>query len=493
MFGKRTRYLWQSTLFALTAAVLLAAAWGQTNDPKELAPASSAGMSRTRSHGCRHTCCSLTVDRSTYSSDSTRGVSCDGLAAQRSKGQFKPRLTEADRVRLDVAIEDVNEVYAWPGEARFDNRPVLDLAGEGALQNGGFSSFLASIFKGNLASFSSNGEVEVDGRKLAEFAFQVPRDESKYVFGTRRARVIVGYEGTFLADPATGDLVRLLVRPNPLPAETGACQATTTLDYNRVHLNDSDFLLPREANLDILNADGTELRNRTVLSSCHELRGEALTKLNEPPTEAAAAGKTPLPAGVAFKVLFTQPINTETASAGDRIDARLSSDIRDRATKAVLAPKGAEVTARIVRLLHFRTSPSSIRMLVKLETVNLGGNPVPFKATKNKASDIDATQTQRKVGVGVGTEATTIGASGTAQTAERRVETAPVGPVDPSVGLFEFQNTNANFVIKERTGVQLDHCRPVRRAPGRTHGPPGVPEKLISFIQWQAGAFFCAF
>ena len=191
--------------------------------------------------------------------------------------------------------------------------------GEGALQTGGFSSFLASIFKGKAASFSSNGETVLEGRKLAEFGFQVPRDESKYVFGNRRARVVTGYEGTFLADPATGDLVRLVVRASDLPVETGTCQATTTLDYSRVHINDSDFLLPREANLDILNADGSELRNRSVFSGFHELSKEALTKLDEPSTGTAPASKTALPAGAAFRLLFTQPINTETAAAGDRI------------------------------------------------------------------------------------------------------------------------------------------------------------------------------
>ena len=113
----------------------------------------------------------------------------------------------------------------------------------------------------------------------------------------------------------------------------------------------------------------------------------------------------------------------------------------------MLAPKGAEVTARIVRLVRYRSSPSSVRMLVKLETVTLGGNPVPFNATKNKASDIDA-PAEKKEGVGVGTEATTVSGVGTTRTVQRRVQTESAGPVDPSVGVFEFQNTSANFVIK---------------------------------------------
>jgi hypothetical protein len=75
-----------------------------------------------------------------------------------------------------------------------------------------------------------------------------------------------------------------------LPADTGACEASTTLDYSRVRPRDAEFLLPREAVIDILNTDGSDLRNRTVYSSCDEFRGESSINFDEPSPGAAIAG-----------------------------------------------------------------------------------------------------------------------------------------------------------------------------------------------------------
>jgi hypothetical protein len=280
--------------------------------------------------------CSLTIERAQYEPAPNHARSCDGLSAQQSKG-ITGRLSETDRVRLDVAIAASNEIYSWVGEDRFNDRDVFDLVRDGALQTGGYSSFLASIFQGDAASFTYNSETKVGGRTLAEFGFRVARELSSYKIGSRRGHEeTTGYEGSFLADPKTGDLVRLLVRTSGPPEDTGVCEAATTLDYGQVRLNDSEFLLPREAHLDILNTDGGQFRNRTVYSSCHEFTGESVLKFDEPAREASVsapviASKTAgsrsaptfsIPAGTVFGVRFTQPIDTKSAAAGDRIQAK---------------------------------------------------------------------------------------------------------------------------------------------------------------------------
>jgi hypothetical protein len=416
------------------AALIQTAAWAQTEDPRDLLLRVRNNVTDTLARLPKYMC-SLTIDRSQYAPDPLHPLSCDGLAGQRKKGQYKPRLAETDRVRLDVAIAAANEIYSWVGEDRFGDRDVFDFVRQGALQTGGFRSFLLSIFSGNGANFSYDGETSAEGRMLVEFGFQVPRERSNYVFGNRREHVLTGYEGTFLADPKTGDLVRLVVRTSGLPADTGACEATTTLDYSRLRLRDAEFLLPREADLDILNTDGSDLRNRTAYSSCHEFRGESTVKFDEAAPEAnpAAAGKatpTPstLPAGLQFKLLFTQPIDTQAAAAGDRIGAKLASAIRDVSSKEVLAPEGSQITVRIVRLEHFPGPPSSVRMLVKLETVNVGGAPIPFAATMNWAPQppmLGTAVLQRRMPLGsLNTQA------------------------DPNIGIFDFRDVKPGFVVK---------------------------------------------
>ena len=95
---------------SLVAGIQIAA-WPQTNDPKDL-------LLRVRDHVTSTLAtlpkymCGLAVERAQYSPSPTRALSCDGLAAQRSKGQAKPYLAETDRVRLDVAIAASNEIYS---------------------------------------------------------------------------------------------------------------------------------------------------------------------------------------------------------------------------------------------------------------------------------------------------------------------------------------------------------------------------------------------
>jgi hypothetical protein len=428
------------------AAVVQAVAWAQTEDPRGLLLRVRDNVTDTLARLPKYMC-SLTIDRAQYAPDPIHPLSCDGLAGQRKKGQYRPRLAETDRVRLDVAIAAANEIYSWLGEDRFDDRDVFDFVRQGALQTGGFRSFLSSIFGGSAANFSYNGETAVDGRTLVEFGFQVPREQSTYMFGNRREHVIAGYEGAFLVDPKTSELVRLVVRTSGLPAETGACEASTTLDYSRVRLHDAEFLLPREAVLDILNTDGSDLRNRTVYSSCHEFRGESSINFDEPapsaatagniaPSQASTASPLTLPVGLPFKLLFTEPIDTEAAAAGDRVKAKFANAILDASSKRVLVPEGSPVTARIVRLEHFPGPPTSVRVLVKLENVNLGGTPRPFTATMNWVPQAMVAVTNGPV-------------------LQRRI---PIGSLnsqaDPNIGIFDFRGVQPNFIVK--SGLESD-------------------------------------
>jgi hypothetical protein len=239
---------------------LTAAAWAQTNDPtidptidpRALLLRVRANVTGTVERLPKYMG-SLTIERAQYRPDPKHAASCDGMAAQRTRGQLQPRLYETDRVRLEVGIAAANEIYSWVGEDRFDNRDLFNLVREGALQSGGFSGFLTSIFGSEDANFTYNGETEWEGRMLPEFGFQIRLEQSHYEFSDRHGKSITtGYEGEFLADPKTGDLVHLLIRTNGSLTEAGACDSTTTLEYSRVRLNHSQFLLPREVRLDIL-------------------------------------------------------------------------------------------------------------------------------------------------------------------------------------------------------------------------------------------------
>jgi len=421
---KRSRWV-----AGLLTGFIQPAAWAQTSDGSDVLKRIRENVMDTATRLPRYTC-SLKIERAQYEAAPGHARNCDGLAAQQSRGRIG-RLQETDRVRLDVAIEHDTEIYSWPGEDRFDDRDVFDLVSAGALQNGGFF-FLAAIFGGDAANFTYDGPKLLDGPTVAEFRFRVPLDHSDYKFANRSGySTIAGYGGTFFVDPKTGDLVRLVIHTSGLPEDSGACEATTTLDYSRMSLNDSQFLLPRQARLDILQTDGAELRNTTDYSSCRGVPGNLAVKFDEPPAQTPSPPTFTLPAGAAFKLLFTEPIDTATAAAGDRIRAILSATIFDFSSKRVLAPAGAEIVARIIRLEHFPVSPESVRMLVKLETINVGGTNLTFSPAMSWVAQKPADVPLPKLAPGM-----------------RSQHIASFDAMsETDVGTFYFQGAGSSFVI----------------------------------------------
>jgi hypothetical protein len=363
--------------------------------------------------------CTQTIDRDRYEPESRgfaplgrdRKRSCDDISADVKSPGWNRRRSSSDRLRLDVAVTHnlpgvESEMYSWAGEGGFSDRSLFEVVPDGAVSTGSFASLLASIFGGATAArFSYNGDSTVDGRVLSEFGFRIPEEKSDYLYlfgGSRKQQTTIGYHGTFLVDPKTAELVRLSMGTSELPAETGACELSQTLDYGRVTLNGADFLLPTETRVSLIHTDESEAENRIRYSACHEFRGESTVRYEPAPAvEPAALVGHPvralaLPAGLAFRLSFTERIDTATAAAGDLIRAKLTTAIRDQSSK-VLVPEGSAVTGRIVSIRHYypasRPQHGGAReangqypplvLAVKLETLEVGGVTHPFKATSD--------------------------------------------------------------------------------------------------------------
>jgi hypothetical protein len=421
--------MWTKLLFLCSLALSLRA----QEDPRDLLGMVRGRLEDTIQRLPRYIC-TQTIERNQYGPApllSRRAQACGELVGR--DAQSRPPLSFSDRLRLDVAVANTGEIYSWVGEDRFDNRDLFDLVKSGAVSTGAFASFLTSIFTGDAASFSYNGETNANGRTLAEFGFRVPFENSNYVFGNRRTHVTTAYDGTFLVDAKTFDLVRLTVRTGQLPAEVGACEAATALDYSRVRLNNTDFLLPKEVQLKIVNVDGSDSENRTTYANCHQFVGESTVTFGEPLPERAlpAAGGTisqtlAIPPDLPFKLVFTQPIDAAIAAAGDRITAKIARAIRDASSK-VLVPEGAAVTARIVKIQHYYGPPSSLKIAVKLETLDIGGSPRPFAASLTSFGS----RFQKSAGF-----------------LSRRVELGSLDTLgDRTVGMFEFRDVKPNYVV----------------------------------------------
>jgi hypothetical protein len=345
-------------------------------DPSELLPRVRERVLNTVDRLPRYLC-TQTIDRSQYEPDRVVYLKdCEDLELSRDT-RWKLLRTTADRLRLDVAVAAQREIYSWVGENQFGNRSLLEIVNEGSISTGYFLGFLDLVFRSDNADFSYAGEVSEGGRKLMEYRYRVPLETSHYVFGPRGRAVTTAYEGAVLADPETADLVGLTVRTSHLPSETGACEATTTMNYIRFRLHDSDLLLPSVTDLHIKNLNGVEMENRTVYSGCREFLGASTLRFEAPPDTTAQKAAAPLaetgiPGGLRFGLVLAKDIPVATAAAGETVKAVLKSDLRDQAKK-VLAPKGTPVLCRIllIRRYYHGKDTGALGMLVPLRRVEL--------------------------------------------------------------------------------------------------------------------------
>jgi hypothetical protein len=251
-------------------------------------------------------------------------------------------------------------------------------------------------------------------------------------FGNERTEVLTAYDGEFLVDPKTLDLVHLIVRQS-LPAKTGACEATHSMDYGRVTIGSADFLMAKEADLDILSLNG-EMENRIAYSACHEFVGQSTLSFGPAP---AAGGSRPnndsasriftLPPDLKFELAFTEPIDTAVAAGGDPIKARLVTPIRDESS-TVLVPAGSVVKGHILeikRLYAFK----SLSVDIRLETVDVKGLSRPLMARADPEVRRFAVETGARL--------------------SPRVELGNLGSSqDREVAVFKFRDVDPKYVVK---------------------------------------------
>jgi hypothetical protein len=325
--------------------------------------------------------CVETVTRKYYQTAAAQiPRSCEVALAQRVHPTLDRVLAlhMTDRLRLDVTLTKHGEVYSWVGASRFESG-IERVVSNGPIGSGAFGAFLESIFAGDAKAFIFRHELERNGRRLFEYTFRVRLEDSHYkvkLVDGENSWAVTAYDGTFDADPETGNLVQLRVETATLPEAAGSCNSTTTLDYAIGRIGEADFLLPKEAVQRWVQPDGGEIENHTTFANCREYRGESTVSYDgEAPADVAVSGirvkgETHVPEGLPLVFELTTPIDSETAAAGDRFIGRLTEPLRDSHGKA-LAAKGAPVQGRILRVETVHRAPGAVVMVLRPDTVEM--------------------------------------------------------------------------------------------------------------------------
>jgi hypothetical protein len=257
-----------------------------------------------------------------------------------------------DNLRLEVGYIDGRELYAWPGSKRFDDRELADIvSNEGAIGTGDFAMHAKSILLSTKTKLKFLGEETLDGRRADRWSFHYPMETSQYMVRMEPLEGMVGYSGSLWADSINRDLLRVEMVINEIPSRLPLKVGYKSITYQRVRIGETSFLLPKDSDLTMVHTDGSEARNRTSFSSCHQFAGESTVTFEDPPTEIAAKAPTvvwTLPEGLMVQLKPAADIDFRNAAVGDQIRFAVTKDAIS--AKRIWLPAGAAVDGRITAL-----------------------------------------------------------------------------------------------------------------------------------------------
>ena len=128
------------------------------------------------------------------------------------------RWETVDRVRVEVALVDGKELFAWPGAGKFDDRDLSDMAMGGATSTGNFGLLAKAVFLTGAPNFKFLGERVLEGRRSYRWDYDVPLLRSGYTLRNGTKEAVVGFHGAFWADASTLDVLRLEASADDIPA-----------------------------------------------------------------------------------------------------------------------------------------------------------------------------------------------------------------------------------------------------------------------------------
>ncbi len=268
-----------------------------------------------------------------------------------------------DTLRLEVAQVGDQELFAWPGEGRLEEKDLRKMVTGGMVATGDFALHARSLFRTNAPTFTYAGEEQSRGRRALRYDYRVSRLLSGYRIRIGGDEAEVPYHGSFWADAQSLELLGLDVIADEIPSELGVSRAVTRIEYAKMRIGNSDFLLPQSAELTLEDRGGSASRNRTQFTHCRHYTAESVVSFDVPaePSSGAPAEKKitelDLPAGLMLEFKLETQLDSQKSAVGDLLAARLLRDVKQG--EKVLLPAGATIAGRI-RILEKRAAGSGL-------------------------------------------------------------------------------------------------------------------------------------
>lgn len=275
----------------------------------------------------------------------------------------------SDALRLEVVAIGEKELFAWPGDqSTFRN----DISVPGFNSSGEFFSTSRAVFsRRSQAIIHYRGRETFQGIPAARYDFTISSNFFRWTLNIEGREALVDTSGTFWADAATADLLRLESWPLQIPPELGLTSLVSAIDYNRLVLSGQSYLFPFSAVVTMIRADGRESQNQMQFTHCREFKAEShLVSSDTVPAEAPPPGTVEfqVPPGLTFPVSLAAAVDLTQARVGDPIQGSLDADVRDK--HGLVAPKGARLLGR-VRLIQQGQGPAASYLIAGFEFTDL--------------------------------------------------------------------------------------------------------------------------
>ena len=302
---------------------------------------------------------------------------CLQTAARYARRRGSRALQPLDTMRLEVLESGHKELFAPPGAHDFDRDRVSGMAPIGLSGDGIFALYLESLFVADKGIFEYRGEEPFAGRRAVRYDFRIPRLQSGFQLEVEGVSGVAATKGSFWADPASLDLMRMEVHADDIPPGIPAASLSFSIEYARTQIGSRSVLLPQTAVTDLVETSGEEGRNVTNYTHCRAFHAESsitfditTPALANPPAEAT----TGLPGGLAIAVTLAVPIGN-SAPAGTSVEGRVDADVSHN--RRTLVRAGAPVRGRV---RNIERSANGFRLEIELSEIEAGGEPLPFYA-----------------------------------------------------------------------------------------------------------------
>jgi hypothetical protein len=253
-----------------------------------------------------------------------------------------------DNIRLEVALVEGKELYAWPGSPKFEERELRDMVGGGAIGTGDFALHAKSIYLTGSARFTYQGVEELRGRKVHVFHYRVPMADSRYMMRIEKMEGPVGYQGHVYNDAETLEIARIEIHIDEIPPYLPLKEGHKVIDYAPADIGGVRHVLPSSVEMTLADLNGGESRNRAVFSACKQYLGESRLVFEEPPEDPQPQQpqvEWTLPEGLDVRLRLAGPLDLSKAAMGDPVVFEVSRDsVRGG---QVWLPRGARVTLRL--------------------------------------------------------------------------------------------------------------------------------------------------